>query len=80
MSSKTRSCKRNIAHEIMKREGIQHPNRRNDKTGERNYSRKYRFKRFRPISRRSYFAANWREVLRDNRITRPRRKKRRRRK
>ena len=60
MSSKLRSMRRNIAHEVMRQQGIQHPNKR---LGGRNISRKYRHKKLKEHSTRSFFARNWRKAL-----------------
>lgn len=67
MSSRTRSIRRNIAHVLMKRTGIQHPNKL---SGGRNISKKHPEKSFQPVSHRSYFAANWRDTFRNMVLTR----------
>ena len=67
MSSKTRSLQRGISHTIMKAAGIVHPNRR---MGGRNISKKFPHKRYKPVSDRSFFSRNWRDILNDKKSRR----------
>lgn len=67
MASKTRSLQRGIAHNIMRKAGI---NRPNERRGERNINSKNPHKRLRSVSYRSFFAQNWREILNDKKSCR----------
>lgn len=67
MASKTRSLQRGIAHKIMEKAGI---NRPNERRGQRNISKNHPHKAYAPVSYRSFFAQNWRDILNDKKSRR----------